>query len=153
MYTATRLRSEKHRLEKARLEKAQTVMLVAIIMIVILGTALLVHALALAMIHFKVELFETLSADVGSLSMLSDARLGSALVGLLGFAIAIPAQWVFPAPWRSFFAVFIFAFHQMALLFLPNAFIGFLAIFAAAAILTLEVDRKTQVSLTKIDRN
>ncbi|CAF1277782.1 unnamed protein product [Adineta steineri] len=67
-------------------------------------------------------------------------KIGSALLGVLGFTVAIPAQCVFPAPWRSF------AIEQMALMFLPKWFNVFSIVFDCGTVFTLDFDREEQES-------
>jgi len=83
----------------------------------------------------------------------TEDKIGSILIGVLGFAIAIPSQITFPAPWRSFSTAALFAVKQMVIVILPKWCIGFLGLFAFGAILTLHWDRQKQVSITIIDFN
>jgi hypothetical protein len=74
-----------------------------------------------------------------------DPRISSFSIGLFGFIISIIGQLIFPAPWRSFRAVSIFAIKQMVDIFLPDWCTARLPLLAIVAIATINISRKKQV--------
>ncbi len=53
----------------------------------------------------------------------------------------------FPAPWRSFIAVFVFAIKQIIDVLLPEWYASTLPLIALVAFYTMDRDRKKQVSI------
>jgi hypothetical protein len=72
----------------------------------------------------------------------------SFLVEILEFAVSIPAQAIFPAPWRSYIVATSFAVKQMVNIFPSTWCIGFLELFVFSVIQTIDLDTKTQVGIT-----
>ncbi|CAF1483643.1 unnamed protein product [Didymodactylos carnosus] len=80
------------------------------------------------------------------LSWRVDDKFSSVIVDIIDFAVSKPAQRTFPAPCRSFIGAFVFAAKQMLDIFLPPWCIIILPAFGVSALLTLDWDRRKQVS-------
>ncbi len=115
---------------------------------------LAMYAFILAFINFTNNQFMITNNDLPLFiqGVISD-KIGSIIIAILGFAVSIVSQITFPAPWRSYTVSTIFAIQQVIILFLPNWCVGFLGLFAIGTILTLDLDRKQQVSLILIKFN
>ncbi|CAF0999162.1 unnamed protein product [Adineta ricciae] len=151
LFEAAKLRSAKHRNEKERLQRLDRLLQMAYIMVTFGSLLLTIYAVALAVDEHGVSGFKLPSKLISTnYKWAVDDRIGSFLVGCLGFSISIPSQLTFPAPYLSFAGVSLFAAKQMIVLFLPKWYIGCLTLFAMAAMFALNSDRKKQVSLSNL---
>ncbi len=101
--------SDKHNCEKMRLEKAQYLMITSQIMIIIFGTILAFYGLLWLYISANESKGIPRKEMPYFIILCSEEQIGNILTRLLGFCVAIPAQVVFSAPWRSYAAASTFA--------------------------------------------
>ncbi|CAF1206888.1 unnamed protein product [Adineta ricciae] len=148
---AAKLRSAKHRNEKERLQRLDRLWRMARIMVVFGSVLLIIYAAALAVdehglsgVKIPPKLLST------NYKWVVDDRIGSFLVGCLGFIISIPSQLTFPAPYLSFAGASFFAAAQIIVQFLSKWYIVCLILFAMVAMFALNSDRKKQVSLSNL---
>jgi hypothetical protein len=149
---AIQSRCAQHHLEMTRLQRLEFLLDIARFLILFISFLLFIYATLLAVAEYGASGLgisnEYISSDY---KWLIDDKIGSVFVGVLGLSIAIPSQITFPAPYRSFAAASLFAIKQIIIPFLPKWCIGIVGLFAIAAILTLNFDRKKQVSIFKIN--
>ncbi|UJR07254.1 hypothetical protein I4U23_011542 [Adineta vaga] len=144
---AARLRSVKHRCEKERLEQMSYIVKVAFITILFVNLMLFIYAGILGVDEYGIKRIHMPPKYLSTnFQWLVDDKIGSILIATLRFLVSVPSQMTFPAPYRSFAAVSLFAIKQVMLLFLPKWCIGFIILFAIFAITMLDWDRKKQVS-------
>jgi hypothetical protein len=145
-----RIRCDKHFREKIRLQNCEYVVNISAVIIAICGMALVIHALVLAVFYFG-EQYGLSKADVPwFIRWITSDKIGTFIVGILGIALSVPSQMIFPAPKRTYLFCTIFAIKQMVNIFMPNWCIGFLGLLAAVALAALNMDRIKQVSFTII---
>jgi len=147
MLQAIRLRCEKHRDEKNRLKQLDRILNVAYMMVLGVSLFLFLYSTILAFDEYGAPGIGVRPKYLSTnFKWLVDDKIGSILLGILGFSISIPSQITFPAPYRSFATVTLFAIKQIIILFLPKWCICIVTLFAILAIYTLDLDRKNQVS-------
>ncbi|CAF1280464.1 unnamed protein product [Rotaria magnacalcarata] len=141
-----RHRSMQHRRAKNDLISANYWVKSALFITLILGTVLVAYVGTPTIIK-TAFLKLGLKSEIPSYFLWRvDDRVSSVIVSIIGFTVSIPAQRTFPAPWRSFIGAFGFAIKQTFDIFLPPWCIVILPVFGVFAILTLDVDRRKQVS-------
>lgn len=85
------------------------------------------------------------------LSVVGYSKIISVAVACLGITIAIIGQCIFPAPCRTFLAVFAFSIKQMADIFLPDWCLLLLKPVSYLVIRTINIDRQKEVSTAQKD--
>jgi uncharacterized membrane protein len=146
---AANYRSKQHQRAKESLNSAFYWVRGAQIITMILALVLVVHVFVSVIINYKIFKEVSKYEIFRYISPAADTRVGSVITSMLSFAVSIPAQRTFPAPWRSFIGTFIFAFKQLLDIFLPVWFVVALPVFGFIALATLNQDREKQV---RIDR-
>jgi len=144
---AIRYRSQQHRRAKESLILASRWVRSAQVITIIFGIILASYVAPPAIYRSQISSDKLKSELHRSFPWVVDGRVTGVIASILGFAVSISGQLIFPAPWRSFVTAFIFALKQIFDIFLPEWCVAFLPLFGFIALFTLDQDRKKQVSV------
>lgn len=113
------MRSRKHLRTIRKLERARFLIYAGTVLVLILSFVLLIHV---GIIYFNenkkaVVMWKLIFGK--TYHLFADSRTGSVANGFMGLVVSVVGQLIFPAPWRSYFAVTILSIKQIIDIFLP----------------------------------